>query len=134
MAYDIFISYKRKSLATANNLYYRLTTRGYSVFFDLEEMGRDNFNVQLLNYIENAKDVTLATMEEEHNHSERVAPAIHHHPEDHLEESMLGKVEDLIATGYDGNLCFERDFLGEAMDMIGRFTVPSEIMDFRENK
>ena len=84
--------------------------------------------------IENAKDVTLATMEEEHNHSERVAPAVHHHPEDHLEESMLGKVEDLIATGYDGNLCFERDFLGEAMDMIGRFTVPSEIMDFRENK
>lgn len=57
MAYDIFISYKRKSLATANNLYYRLTTRGYSTFFDLEEMHRDNFNVQLLNYIENAKDV-----------------------------------------------------------------------------
>lgn len=50
--YDIFISYKRKSLPTANNLYYRLTTRGYSTFFDLEEMGRDNFNVQLLNYIE----------------------------------------------------------------------------------
>lgn len=55
--YDIFISYKRKSLPTANNLYYRLTTRGYFTFFDLEEMGRDNFNVQLLNYIENAKDV-----------------------------------------------------------------------------
>lgn len=57
MTYDIFISYKRKSLATANNLYYRLTMRGYSTFFDLEEMRRDNFNVQLLNYIENAKDV-----------------------------------------------------------------------------
>ena len=55
--YDIFISYKRRSLPTANNLYYRLTTRGYSTFFDLEEMGRDNFNVQLLNYIEKAKDV-----------------------------------------------------------------------------
>ena len=55
--YDIFISYKRKSLPTANNFYYRLTTRGYSTFFDLEEMGRDNFNVQLLEYIENAKDV-----------------------------------------------------------------------------
>lgn len=55
--YDIFISYKRKSLPMANNLYYRLTTRGYSTFFDLEEMGRDNFNVQLLNYIERAKDV-----------------------------------------------------------------------------
>lgn len=57
--YDIFISYKRKSLPTANNLYYRLTTRGYSTFFDLEEMGRDNFNTQLLNYIENAKDVFI---------------------------------------------------------------------------
>lgn len=57
MKYDIFISYKRKSLPTANNLYYRLTTRGYSTFFDLEEMGRDNFNTQLLNYIENANDV-----------------------------------------------------------------------------
>lgn len=57
MRYDIFISYKRKSLPTANNLYYRLTTRGYSTFFDLEELGRDNFNTQLLNYIDNAKDV-----------------------------------------------------------------------------
>lgn len=57
MNYDIFISYKRKSLPTANNLYYRLTTRGYSTFFDLEEMRRDNFNEQLLSYIENAKDV-----------------------------------------------------------------------------
>ncbi len=55
--YDIFISYKRKSLPTANNLYYRLTTRGYSTFFDLEEMRSDNFNIQLLNYIENTKDV-----------------------------------------------------------------------------
>ena len=55
--FDIFISYKRKSLPTANNLYYRLTTRGYSTFFDLEEMGRDNFNTQLLSYIDNAKDV-----------------------------------------------------------------------------
>ena len=57
MHYDIFISYKRKSLPTVNNLYYRLTTRGYSTFFDLEELGRDNFNVQLLSYIEKSKDV-----------------------------------------------------------------------------
>lgn len=55
--FDVFVSYKRKSLPTANNLYYRLTTRGYSTFFDLEEMGRDNFDVQILKYIENAKDV-----------------------------------------------------------------------------
>lgn len=57
MPYDIFISYKRKSLPTANNLYYRLTTRGYSTFFDLEEMRPDNFETQLLDYIENSKDV-----------------------------------------------------------------------------
>lgn len=57
MKYDIFISYKRISLPTANNLYYRLTTRGYFAFFDLEEMRKDNFNVQLLEYIENSKDV-----------------------------------------------------------------------------
>ncbi len=57
--YDIFISYKRKSLATANNLYYRLTTRGYSTFFDLEEMGRGNFNEKLLNYIEQAQDIIV---------------------------------------------------------------------------
>ena len=59
MTYDIFISYKRKSLATANNLYYRLTTRGYSTFFDLEEMRRDNFNEQIYNYIKNSKDVFI---------------------------------------------------------------------------
>lgn len=57
MTYDIFISYKHKSLATANNLFYRLTTRGYSTFFDLEEMRRDNFDTQLFKYIEEAKDV-----------------------------------------------------------------------------
>lgn len=61
--YDIFISYKRKSLPTANNLYYRLKTRGYSVFFDLEELGRDNFNNQLLYYIECAKDVFVIVEE-----------------------------------------------------------------------
>lgn len=55
--FDIFISYKRKSLPTANNLYYRLTTRGYSTFFDIEEMRCNNFNAQLLSYIDNAKDV-----------------------------------------------------------------------------
>lgn len=59
MTYDIFISYKRKSLVTANNLYYRLTTRGYSTSFDLDEMKKDNFDVQLLHYVENAKDVFI---------------------------------------------------------------------------
>ncbi len=75
-------------------------------------------------------DVTLQTMETEHNHSERVAPAKHHHPEDVIPENLLGTVEDLMVKGYDGNLCFERDFIGEALDMISRFTVPSEVPDF----
>lgn len=60
MTYDIFISYKRKSLPTANNLYYRLTQRGYLTFFDLEEMRRDNFNIQLLSDIE-SPSVELST-------------------------------------------------------------------------
>ena len=68
-------------------------------------------------------DVTLETMEKEHNHSERVSAAVHHHEEDVLPESMLGSVEDLMVKGYEGDLCFERDFVGEAMDMVTRFTV-----------
>lgn len=79
---------------------------------------------------EDKADVTLQTMEAEHNHSERVSVAKHHHPEDVILENMLGSIEDLMVKGYDGNLCFERDFLGEAMDMIGRFTVPSDVPDF----
>lgn len=78
-------------------------------------------------------DVTLETMEAEHNHSERVAPAVHHHPEDSIPESMLGSIEDLMVKGFDGNLCFERDFVGEAMDMISHFTVPSEVPDFSKD-
>lgn len=39
------------------------------------------------------------------------------------DESLLGSVEDLMVKGYDGNLNFERDFVGEAMDMINRFTL-----------
>ena len=67
-------------------------------------------------------DVTLETMEAEHNHSERVSAAVHYHPEDILPESMLGTVEDLMVKGFDGNLCFERDFVGEGLDMISRFS------------
>ena len=71
---------------------------------------------------EDKVDVTLETMEAEHNHSERVSAAVHHHPEDILPESMLGTVEDLMVKGFDGNLCFERDFVGEGLDMISRFS------------
>lgn len=82
---------------------------------------------------EDKVDVTLETMEREHNHSERISAAEHHHPEDVIPESMLGNIEDLMIKGYDGDLCFERDFVGEAMDMISRFTVPSDIPDYSEH-
>lgn len=36
-------------------------------------------------------------------------------------QNMFGSVEDLIAMGYSGNLEFERDFLGEGLDMINNF-------------
>lgn len=36
-------------------------------------------------------------------------------------QSMFGSVENLIAMGYSGNLEFERDFLGEGLDMINNF-------------
>lgn len=83
---------------------------------------------------EDKVDVTLQTMEAEHNHSERVSAAKHHHPEDVMPENMLGSIEDLMIKGYDGNLCFERDFLGEGMDMISRFTVPSDVPDFSKDE
>ncbi len=83
---------------------------------------------------EEKEDVTLNTMEAEHNHSERVSPAKHHHPEDVIPENMLGSVEDLMVKGYDGSLCFERDFVGEAMDMISRFTVPSDIPEYSNSE
>lgn len=82
------------------------------------------------NAAEKKEDVTLTTIEEEHQHSERVSAAVHDHPEDIIPENMLGTIEDLMVKGYGGNLCFERDFLGEAMDMISHFTVPSEVPDF----
>ena len=82
------------------------------------------------NVAETKEDVTLNTMEEEHNHSERVSAAVHHHPEDVIPENMLGSIEDLMVKGYEGNLCFERDFVGEGLDMISRFTVPSTVPNF----
>ena len=53
------------------------------------------------------------------------------HVSKHVEEQdaqLLGTVEDLMVKGYDGKLSFERDFLGEAMDMINSFSIP----DYKE--
>lgn len=83
---------------------------------------------------EKKEDVTLQTMEAEHKHSERVSKAEHHHPEDIIPENMLGSLSDLMIKGYDGNLCFERDFVAEGLDMISHFTVPSEVPDFSKRE
>ena len=83
-------------------------------------------------------DETLHELEIEHKHSEKVSSAeaayvakdreahmkMHTEPTPRVEdENLLGSVEELMVKGYDGNLSFERDFLGEAMDMINRFTL-----------
>lgn len=43
----------------ANNLYYRLTMKGYRVFFDLDELRNNRFDQQIYNHISNAKDVIV---------------------------------------------------------------------------
>lgn len=85
-----------------------------------------------------AEDTTLEQLEKEHKHSEReskaeaayVAKEREEHRKLHTEpippveeESLLGSVQDLMIKGYDGNLSFERDFIGEAMDLLNSFTV-----------
>ena len=84
------------------------------------------------------EDTTLEQLEKEHKHSEReskaeaayVAKEREEHRKLHTEpippveeESLLGSVQDLMIKGYDGNLSFERDFVGEAMDLLNSFTV-----------
>ena len=76
---------------------------------------------------EDKEDVTLRSLEESHGHSAHVAPAVHNHPEDEIPENMLGKIEDLMVKGYEGDLCFERDFVGEAMDMVNRFSMGGSV-------
>lgn len=86
-------------------------------------------------------DTTLTELEESHGHSAHVestgaltyqAQQKEAHPHDaaHVaaeleaqEGQLLASVEDLMVKGYDGTLSFERDFLGEGMDMIARFTL-----------
>lgn len=86
-----------------------------------------------------AQDETLEEMEADHGHSERVSSAVAGYVEREREEhrrlheeqrppveaeSSLGSVEDLIVKGYDGNLSFERDFIGEAQEFLANITIP----------
>ena len=125
---------KQRAQQKATNLYEQMNmselapkTEKKSAMQQVQDSRMEASNTSILqrakaNADEDKVDVTLETMETEHNHSERVSAAIHHHPEDILTDSMLGKIEDLMVKGFDGNLCFERDFVGEGLDMISRFT------------
>lgn len=84
-----------------------------------------------------ADDTTQKELEAMHGHSEaqqrlaqehsRNCQTLHNKAADGAKiieaetQRMFGSVEDLIAMGYGGNLEFERDFLGEGLDMINNF-------------
>lgn len=83
-------------------------------------------------------DETLSELEKQHRHSEHVSSAVagyvekereehrrmHEEPAPGVEEtSLLGSVEDLMVKGYSGSLSFERDFIGEAAEMLAAFTM-----------
>ena len=84
-----------------------------------------------------ADDTTQKELETMHGHSEaqqkmaqehsRNCQTLHSKAADGAKvieaetQSMFGSVEDLIAMGYSGSMEFERDFLGEGLDMINNF-------------
>lgn len=60
LKYDVFISYRRDGGDTlAQLLYDRLTSRGYSVFLDIESLRSGLFNEALLSIIDECRDVVL---------------------------------------------------------------------------
>ena len=77
---------------------------------------------------------TLTESESFPKHSEKQgAKAVEHSQvcQSHLQndnviepgESVLGSIEDLMIKGYSGNMKFERDFVGEALDMVANFSI-----------
>lgn len=93
-----------------------------------------------LNNAKLAEDETLKEIEVFHGHKETHASEKVQHDaacqalkyDDNAvlaEESLLGSIDDLMAKGYSGDLSFDRDFIGEAMDMIASFTVPDTVPD-----
>ena len=93
-----------------------------------------------LNNAKLAEDETLKEIEALHGHKEiHASEKVQHDAacqalkyDDNAvlaEESLLGPIDDLMAKGYSGDLSFDRDFIGEAMDMIASFTVPDTVPD-----
>ncbi len=92
-------------------------------------------------------DTTKEQLELEHGHSESMkttgakeyaAARKEAHPHDaaHVAKALdmqdgelLDTVENLMVKGFDGNLSFERDFVGEGMDMINSFSIPRTELD-----
>lgn len=66
----------------------------------------------------------------EHKNSSILQPAKENVVEDVDSNDRLLAITDLMVKGYEGKLCFERDFLGEAMDMISRFQPPTELPNY----
>ena len=80
-----------------------------------------------------AEDLTLQEIEASHGHAEhQEEEAVPHSRSCQTLEAggkvteawdnLLGTTEDLMVKGYDGNLQFERDFVGEALDMLGHIS------------
>ncbi len=67
-----------------------------------------------LGTVQNANDPAYIAHEQMHGRTPEFVNAAEYAPED----SILGSVSDLMAKGYSGKLTFERDFVGEAMDML----------------
>lgn len=59
MTYDVFISYRRTAFEAANLLSTHLKSKGYNVFFDLEEMNQGKFNEQIIDRIKECKDFII---------------------------------------------------------------------------
>lgn len=62
--YDIFISYRRTAYDTANLIAEKLRNAGYKVFFDVDTLTGGKFNEQLLDVIQNCKDVIVVLSED----------------------------------------------------------------------
>ena len=81
------------------------------------------------------EDETLKEIEQMHGHEEHHEEAAVAHSRncqtlgekgtEEVSESLLGSTEDLIVKGYSGNLQFDRDFLGEASDMLSAISYPN---------
>ncbi len=58
--YDIFISYRRETgKITANHFHFVLESKGYRAFLDTNDLGRGDFDLALIDKIENCKDFMI---------------------------------------------------------------------------